>query len=67
MKRKSILSVLGVVSMFSIAALVWVAPANAQKIGRVSLKRSQSPAINEPSADDPVRMSCWTGDGDPVH
>ena len=42
---------MGVVSMFSIAALVWVAPANAQKIGRVSLKRSQSPAINEPETN----------------
>ena len=26
-----------------------------------------NPGINEPSAADPVRMSCWTGAGDPVH
>src|SRR5258707_9550593 len=51
MKMKSILNVWGVVSIFAMTILLGIVPANAQKTGRVSLKKSQIEAVNEPQTN----------------
>src|SRR5258708_467926 len=51
MKRKSIFGVLSVVSIFAVIALMGIIPANAQRTGRVSFKKSQIAAVDEPQTN----------------
>src|SRR5438132_6229054 len=51
MKRKSILTMLGVVSIFALTALHGVIPANAQKTSRKSPKQNQGNTINAPQTN----------------